>query len=100
MCRMMHSEALMVPEGAERPVLQGCHPVQLAKLKRKMYQNTFHTTVFNFVFVVNQRGRPPAGQVTEVQGGSLGSSQHASVSLSTKAVSDFGVWILITRPRL
>lgn len=93
-------KSLMAPEGTKRPVLQGCHPVQLAKLERKMDQDTFHTTILDFVFVVNQRGRPPAGQVTEVQGGSLGSAQHASVSLSTKPISDFEIWLLTTCPRL
>lgn len=103
LCDLMQwLKPLIVLESAKRPVLQGCPLVQLARLGRGMNQNTFHNTVFDFVFIVNKRGRPPAGQVTGVQGGSLGSAQHVSVFLSTKAVSDFWVWLLTTcsRPQL
>lgn len=38
-------ESLMVTEPAEKLVLRGCHPVQLARLERKMDQNMLRTTI-------------------------------------------------------
>lgn len=59
------------------------------------------SSVFDFVFAVVQGGRPPAGRVTEVQGGFSGSADVPPFSwFSTKAVSNFWVWLLTTRPRV
>lgn len=88
-------ESLMVTEPAKKLVLRGCHPVQLARLERKMDQNMLHTTIPLCVCVCCY---------SEGQASCWPSHGDRSGFLrpwfSTKAVSDFWVWLLTPRSRL
>lgn len=90
-------ESLMVPEPAKKLVLWGWHPVQLAKLERKMDQMMLHSTI-SLWFCVCCCSEGQTSFWPSHRDGRRGLVLRPW--FSTKAVSDFWVWLLTTCSRL